>query len=89
MLYPNRPNPFNPSTTINYDLAENSAVVLEIYNILGERVNTLVDSYQPAGRYEIVWNGRDVNGRNVASGIYLYRLRAGSFIATKKMSLIK
>lgn len=88
-LYQNFPNPFNPSTTIRFDLPDRSRVILEIYNLLGERVATLVDSFVGAGRHSVVWNGRNENGQTVGSGVYLVRLRAGHFAGTRKMLLLK
>lgn len=88
-LNQNFPNPFNPSTTIAYGLPERSRTRLVVYNVLGQRVATLVDREQPAGRYKIVWDGRDAAGRPVASGVYIYRLQAGDFVATKKLVLVK
>jgi hypothetical protein len=88
-LESNYPNPFNPSTTIRYALPEGADVRLVVYNILGQSVRTLVDGSQSAGRYSVVWDGRDAIGRQVASGLYIYRLQAGSFIATQKMLLAK
>jgi hypothetical protein len=81
----NCPNPFNPVTTINYQLPINSEVDLSVYNILGQKVATLVSKKQPAGQYEVQW---DANG--FASGVYLYRLETDNgFIETKKLVLLK
>jgi hypothetical protein len=88
-LYPNRPNPFNPSTVISYDLPKATYVRIEVINILGQRVITLVDEQKIAGRYEVEWNGVDAGGNRVSSGIYLYRMKAGDFVSTKKMLLMK
>lgn len=88
-LSPNYPNPFNPSTTIRYQLGGQSAVRLEIVNLLGRRVRTLVDATQEAGSYSARWDGLNDAGRAVASGVYLYRLRADGFVATRKMLLIR
>ena len=85
----NRPNPFNPSTSIRYDVpAEYEAgvrVTLEVFNARGQRVATLVDGVKEAGSYQVHWDGRDGSGRPVGSGVYLYRLEAGPFTATRKM----
>lgn len=88
-LQQNYPNPFNPQTTIGYQLAKESTVTLTIYNIQGRKVRTLVQSAQPAGRYTIVWNGRNDAGQQVSSGMYVYILRAGSFVQTRKMMLLR
>ncbi len=85
----NFPNPFNPSTTIRYDLAGECRVSLVIYNVAGLKVATLVDGKREAGRREARWNGKDSSGRPAPSGIYFYRLRAGSFTDTKKMILMR
>jgi len=88
-LYQNYPNPFNPNTEIGFALPEASHVKLEIYNIAGRRVATLVDECLEANSYLIEWNGTDYNGQSVASGVYLYRLDAGQYVETKKMILLK
>jgi hypothetical protein len=88
-LYHNYPNPFNPVTTIRYDLPDASQVKLEVYNVLGQRVATLVDESQEAGQHQVDWNSVDSDGRPVASGIYFYRLTADEYIETKKMMLLK
>lgn len=88
-LEQNYPNPFNPSTIIRYALPQAAKVELKIYNILGQVVRRLVDEEQAAGFYEKLWDGRDQSGKPVSTGIYLYRIRAGDFVQTKKMQLIK
>jgi len=88
-LAQNYPNPFNPQTLIAYDLPSDSKVELVIYNILGEKVATLVNDYQTAGNYNITWYGTNDSGKPVASGIYFYRLNAGDYIKSMKMSLMK
>ena len=85
----NTPNPFNEATTILYTLREGGPVTLEIFNILGQRVTTLVNETQSAGRHRISWDGRDQQGRQTASGIYFYRLTTNDFTASKKMMLMK
>ena len=86
----NYPNPFNPSTTIQYSLKEPVDVRITIFNIMGQKVATLVDQKQAAGRYSLLWNATDDYGRRVSSGIYFYRINAGDkFISTKKMMLLK
>ncbi len=85
----NYPNPFNPSTTIRYTLPAASDVRLEILNILGQPVRTLVQRLESAGHKEIVWDGRDDSGNAMPGGIYIYRLKADQFSATRKMILAK
>lgn len=87
-LFQNYPNPFNPSTVISYQLPLSGNVSLKVYDILGQEITTLVDEYKNAGRYEIEFH--PVSGiQHPASGIYFYQLRAGSFIETKKMILLR
>ena len=88
-LKANYPNPFNPSTTIAFDLPEATDVRLEVYDMMGRRVATLINNNMNAGRYEAVWNARSDSGSMVASGVYIYRLRAGSFESVKQMVLMK
>jgi hypothetical protein len=89
-LSQNFPNPFNPATTIRYGLPSAERVTLKIYNLLGEEVATLVDNEQKAAGYHTaVWDGQNNEGKIVASGVYIYRIRAGSFILTKKLALVK
>ena len=84
------PNPFNPMTTIRFDLPQSARVNLRIFDIAGRLVRTLVDGeVVEAGRKEIVWRGRDGSGRQVASGTNFYRLDVGSFSETKRMVLVK
>jgi hypothetical protein len=85
----NYPNPFNPTTTIEYQLPQGGQVKLEVFNILGERVATLVNNVEEAGFYHVQWNGQDESGRSVASGMYMYRLVAGEFVSVKRMVLLK
>ncbi len=88
-LAQNYPNPFNPATTIEYALPAAAQVTLEVYNIMGQKVTGLVQAQQQAGVYQISWNGLDAAGRPAATGVYLYRLQAGQFIAVRKMALVK
>ncbi len=88
-LSQNYPNPFNPTTTINFQLPSSEKVTLDVYNTLGQKVKTLVNDFRNAGYYHIVWDGKNRAGREVASGIYLYRIEAGNFVETKKMILLK
>ncbi|MCK5328121.1 MAG: T9SS type A sorting domain-containing protein, partial [Candidatus Latescibacteria bacterium] len=83
------PNPFNPTTVIGYALPEGSNVRLEIYNTLGQVVRTLVDGEQAGGVYRMTWDGRNEHGQEMATGVYIYRIVAGDFQATKRMLLIK
>ncbi len=88
-LNQNYPNPFNPSTNIRFELPKAALVTLSVYNSLGQEVRRLVNGQKPAGYHNIVWNGRDQQGKSVPSGIYHYRIQAGDFVATKKMVLAK
>jgi flagellar hook assembly protein FlgD len=88
-LSQNYPNPFNPTTNIKYQLPQAVQVSLTIYNMLGQEVRKLVNTQQPAGYHTVVWDGRDNSGRLVPSGVYHYRLQAGSFTMTKKMLMAK
>jgi hypothetical protein len=89
VLYQNYPNPFNPVTEIRYDLTADGPVSLAIYNTLGQRVVTLVHGHQKTGVRTARWNGKDLRGRSAASGIYFYRLEAGSYTETKKMIMLR
>ncbi len=88
-LSQNYPNPFNPTTTISIALPNDSPVKLEIFDISGRKVRTLVSGSLPAGRHEIVWDGRNAAGTSVSSGVYLYRINAGRFTQTRKMMLMR
>ena len=88
-LHANYPNPFNPSTTISYDLPEQAQVTLGIYDLLGKQIKTLVNQSQDAGSKTAVWDGTDELGRSVSAGVYLYRIQAGEFSQTRKMLLLK
>lgn len=88
-LMPNYPNPFNPSTAISFALPEPRHVVLEVYNLLGQRVVRLYDGLAPAGYLDLVWDGRDHTGHSVGSGVYFYRVSAGDFNQVRKMVLLK
>ncbi|MBD3402047.1 T9SS type A sorting domain-containing protein [candidate division GN15 bacterium] len=88
-LYENYPNPFNPSTTISYDIPAPTTVTLDIINVLGQTIRTLVQEHQPSGHHRVVWDGRTDSGQPVASGIYFYRLTAETYVDTKKMLLLK
>lgn len=83
------PNPFNSRTIIKYELASSGDAHIAVYNLLGQRVRTLVDASQETGRYETAWDGRDQSGREVASGLYFCRMRAGGLERIIKMALVK
>jgi photosystem II stability/assembly factor-like uncharacterized protein len=88
ILSQNYPNPFNPSTKISWQVPVGSGQTLKIYDVLGNKVATLVDEYKPAGKYEVEFNSSS-GIRDLASGIYFYQLNAGEFVSTKKMILLK
>ncbi len=88
-LAQNYPNPFNPSTTIEYELPEHSTVTLNIYDIQGRNIQTLVSESKPAGHYEVQWNGTDEPGKQVAAGIYFARLQAGQYSSVVKMVYLR
>lgn len=92
-LHQNYPNPFNPTTTIRYAIPVSedggAHVVLEIFNIAGQRVRTLVDAEQKPSNYSVTWDGLDDNGKRVGSGIYVYRIRTNNFVASQRMILVK
>lgn len=83
-LLQNFPNPFNPSTTIKFNVPERSAVALKVYDVLGKEVATLLNEEKSEGSYEVEFDGSDLT-----SGIYFYRLQASGFVETKKMILLK
>jgi len=83
-LYQNHPNPFNPTTTIQYELPERSDVQITIYDLLGKEITIMPSENQDAGYKSIQWNAS-----NVPSGMYFYQIRAGEFVQTKKMALLK
>jgi hypothetical protein len=85
----NWPNPFNPETTLSYALPESGEVELAVFNVLGQKVKTLVSGHQEAGAYEVIWDGSDESGNKVASGIYFYRAKINDFSKTRKMVLLK
>jgi hypothetical protein len=88
-LHQNFPNPFNPITTLSYDLPKDSDVRLAIFDMLGNEVATLVNTNQQAGFRSVQWNATDSMGRPVSAGVYLYQIQAGEFVQTKKMVLLK
>ena len=83
-LEQNYPNPFNPNTMIKYSVPQSSNVVIKVFDILGNEIETLVNKEKSSGTYELAWYAA-----NLPSGVYLYRLQAGSFVETKKMTLLK
>jgi len=89
-LEPAFPNPFNPGTTLRYDLSEDAIVELSVFDLLGHKVNILVDNEkQAAGTYSVSWNGTNQNGQNMPSGTYIILLRAGQNRFTQKVTLIR
>jgi hypothetical protein len=90
-LFSNFPNPFNAATTINYAIPEGAEVRMVVYDLGGRQVRVLVEGDHPPGWYTVVWEGRDAEGREVASGVYFYRLEVGNrrFIETKRMLLVR
>ncbi len=88
-LSQNVPNPFNPATTISYELNAGGQVDLRVFDLAGRLVRTLVHDSQEAGTHQVLWRGRDQAGRTVAAGVYFYRLDAGSQVKTRRMVLAK
>jgi photosystem II stability/assembly factor-like uncharacterized protein len=88
-LAQNYPNPFNPSTRIQFEIPERALVTLEVFNLLGQSIRTLVHATQSAGTYVVSWDGKDHTGRSAPSGVYLYRLSAGGHVSVRRMLLIK
>jgi hypothetical protein len=88
-LFQNFPNPFNPETTIKYNLSESADVTVQIYNVVGQVVRSLVAERQSAGRYQVQWSGKDDRGVTVSSGIYFYQISAGKFHDVRKLMLLK
>ena len=88
-LHQNYPNPFNPSTTIAYQLPKTNRVTLKIYNLAGQEIRTLFDQIKPPENFSVQWDGKDSKGEQVASGVYIYQLKAEGFIAQKKLLLLR
>ena len=88
-LHQNFPNPFNPITTLRYDLPSDALVPLCIYDMLGREITQLVNTTQQAGFKSVQWDPTDSMGRPVSSGVYLYQIQAEEFVQTKKMVLLK
>ena len=89
LLAQNYPNPFNPTTTIAYNMVEDGNVSIEVFNIKGQIVKTLLNEHMTVGDHTLVWNGTDNNNRVVSSGIYFYKMKSGNYSSTKKMILMK
>ena len=88
-VFDNYPNPFNPATTIGYELPENSFVAITIYDMLGREVRTLVHQEQGSGHHAVIWDATNDHGAPVSAGVYLYVIQAGKFRQAKKMILLK
>ena len=88
-LHANYPNPFNPETTIAFDLPQASSVELQVFDVLGQTVRTLVAEGLSAGSHQVVWDGLDAPGSKVSSGVYFYRLQAGQQVQMRRMLLLK
>ena len=88
-LYRNYPNPFNPETTIQYSVKETDHISIEIYNIKGQKVKTLVNSVHEQGKYSLVWNGTDSHSKNSSSGIYFCVMKGNEYRSVRKMVLLK
>lgn len=88
VLSQNYPNPFNPSTVIEYSLAKDMLVRLDVFSVIGQKIRTLVNTHEVSGKHRVQWDGTDDAGNNIASGVYLYRLQAGTSCITNKMLLL-
>ncbi|GAB4366021.1 MAG: hypothetical protein Kow0042_05630 [Calditrichia bacterium] len=89
VLEQNYPNPFNPTTTIRFNLPKREEIRLEVYDVLGKPIRTLLSGAMAAGSHSVEWDGKDRSGQTVSSGIYIYRLSGKSFSLSKKMLLVK
>ena len=87
-LRQNHPNPFNPSTLIPFEISEGGHVRLDVFNVLGQRVVTLIDEERPAGFHRVRWDGTDAVGRGVSAGVYIYRLSTGTWRDSRKLMLL-
>jgi hypothetical protein len=85
----NYPNPFNPTTVIKYTIPKEGSVKIQVFDITGRLVTTLVNANEATGTYSVTWDGRNSGGQAVSSGIYLYRLQANDFVSVKKMVMLK
>ena len=88
-LHQNFPNPFNPITSLRYDLPEQSRITLTIYDLMGREITQLVNTVQEAGYRSVKWDATDIHGKPVSAGVYLYQIRSGEYVQTKKMVLLK
>jgi hypothetical protein len=88
-LYQNFPNPFNPTTEIQYQIPKESRIKIDIYNIQGQKIFTLVNALQSPGKYSVIWNGRDFQSNLQPSGIYFLKMEAGAFCTTRKLTLLR
>jgi len=88
-LAQNYPNPFNPSTRIEFSIPVTAHVTISIFNTLGQKTATIIDEIKPAGNYSITWDGVDMYGQKVSSGIYIYRIKADNYADSKKMALVQ
>lgn len=89
VLFDNYPNPFNMQTIIRYQLPQAAHVKLVVYNVLGQKIQTLVDKFQASGDFKIEWNGKDESGNLVPSGVYVYKIETNNFSQVKKLLLLK
>jgi len=89
VLFQNHPNPFNPDTRIKFQLPEKEKVSIQIFNNHGVKLKTLINEIRDAGYHEVSWNGKDSYGKNIPSGVYLYRIHAGEFFQVRKMVLVR
>ncbi len=89
ILEPNYPNPFNPGTSITYELPQAGRARLDVFDLAGRRVRNLQDGWISQGRHTVQWDGRDTHGNGVASGQYFYRLSVGTRTETRKMQLVR
>ena len=88
-LMQNTPNPFNPTTVIEYQIPKTENVTVRIYNIKGQLIDEILNETQNEGVHQVIWNGTDRNNESVASGIYLYSVKSGNSVLSKKMLLLK
>ena len=89
VLHQNYPNPFNPITSLRYDLPEQAQVTLTVYDLMGREVTQLVNTAQEVGYRSVQWDATDSFGKPVSAGVYLYQIRSGEFVETRKMVLLK